>query len=747
MSYVRDSVVSTTARPVSLRMRPDLRFERHVYQGEVSWVAKDPINLRYYRLPEEEYAVLQMLNGEATLDEIKINIERKFAPIIVSYEEVQSLLGMLHQYGLVLSDADGQGEQLYKRKKTVQRRQMMGRLASVLWIRLPGVDPERFLTWGYPYVRWFFTKWCMAVCLLAGLAALLLVGTHADEFYRRLPSFHQFFSAQNMVWTMAALAGAKILHELGHGMACKHFGGECHEIGIMLLVFTPCLYCDTSDSWMLKSKWHRAAIGAAGMYVEVVLATICTFIWWNTQPGLLHYLCLSTMFVCSISTVIFNSNPLLRYDGYYIASDLLEVPNLAQKSRGAMLGLLRQTCLGIPWNDHFNVPPRSRVLFATYSVASVVYRWMVLIGILWFLSKVFEPYGLQPIGHMMLAMSLVSMVVMPLWKSFKYFQVPGRMRQVKKVRLLATLAVVGAVVSFIAFVPLPLFTVMAACVVQPHDAEAIYVHEPGKLKSIEVEPGQFVDGTDKPVVLAELANPDIDLEIIRLEGECARYESRIDSLKLAARTQQISNYELRRVEQDLKNTQEQLEQQRTRRTELKLVSDRKGYIIPPTEKPPQPANQGQLGSWSGTLLEKKNTNTWLEVETLFCHVGDPGDMEALVVIDQGDMEFVAKGQRVEIMLDEYPGKKIWGEIVEISDQEMRFSPRELSNKYGGGLITESDPSGNERPMSASYYARVPIENFDGKLLSGFRGAAKVHTRPRTLGAVLVRFVFQAFRFG
>ena len=124
----------------------------------------------------------------------------------------------------------------------------------------------------------------------------------------------------------------KVLHEFGHGLSCKHFGGECHEMGVMILVLTPCLYCNVSDSWMLPNKWHRAAIGAAGMYVEVVLASICTFIWWFTEPGLFNYLCLNVMFICSVSTVMFNANPLLRYDGYYILADILEIPNLRQKA-------------------------------------------------------------------------------------------------------------------------------------------------------------------------------------------------------------------------------------------------------------------------------------------------------------------------------------------------------------------------------------------------------------------------------
>ena len=164
------------------------------------------------------------------------------------------------------------------------------------------------------------------------LAAAALVFTHFDAFQARLPTFQQFFAGHNWLLLAAALAGAKVLHEFGHGLACKRFGGECHEMGVMLLVFTPCLYCNVTDSWMLPSKWRRAAIAAAGMYVELALAAGATFLWWFSNPGIVNSLSLNTMFICSVSTLAFNANPLLRYDGYYILSDLLEIHNLRQKA-------------------------------------------------------------------------------------------------------------------------------------------------------------------------------------------------------------------------------------------------------------------------------------------------------------------------------------------------------------------------------------------------------------------------------
>ena len=188
------------------------------------------------------------------------------------------------------------------------------------------------------------------------------------------------------------------MHEFGHGLSCKHFGGECHEIGVMLLVFTPCLYCNVSDSWMLPNKWHRAAIGAAGMYVELVLASIATFVWWFSQPGPFNYICLSVMFICSVSTVMFNANPLLRYDGYYILSDFLEIPNLRQKAST----ILNRSSASGAWASKSRKirscrtqPVAVRDLHGRLGHLSLGRHVLDPI----FLNRVFEPYGLKIIGQ------------------------------------------------------------------------------------------------------------------------------------------------------------------------------------------------------------------------------------------------------------------------------------------------------------------------------------------------------------
>ena len=349
--------------------------------------------------------------------------------------------------------------------------------------------------------------------------------------FARLPAFHQFFGPENWFWLGLTLALTKVLHELGHGLSCKRFGGECHEIGVMILVLTPCLYCNVSDSWLLPSKWHRAAIGAAGMYVEVLLASIATFLWWFSEPGvLLNQICLSVMFICSVSTILFNGNPLLRFDGYYIMMDLAEIPNLRQKSSKILQRFMAEWCLGIEQQDDPFLPQRNRWFFGLYTMAAVIYRWVVVFSILLFLNKVLEPYGLKIIGQTIAAVGLFGLVVQPLWKLGKFFHVPGRMHQVKRNRVLATTAVAAALIAAFCYVPLP-YSIKCALEVQPRDAHVVYATVPGTLQDVKVRPG---DRVEDGATIAQLQNDDLRLSVHELDRAVQQYEKQIQLLEYEA---------------------------------------------------------------------------------------------------------------------------------------------------------------------------------------------------------------------
>src|SRR3954454_7651328 len=504
MSTLADSLVSSSSRKLPIRKRPDLKARKQRYQGRIYWVIKDPVGLQYYRFEEEEYAILQMLDGQSSLDDIAERFERDFPPQTIRTEELQQFIGMLHRSGLVITDAAGQGQQLVKRRGEKKRQELMAAGTNILSMRVKGIDPERFFNFIYPYIRWFFSVPAMVVCVTLALTALSLIIVQFDFFHSRLPDFHYFFRAQNWMWLALTLCVTKILHEFGHGLSCKHFGGECHEIGVMFLVLTPCLYCNVSDSWMLPNRWHRAAIGAAGMYVELVLASICTFIWWFTSPtSPVSYICLNVMFISSVSTLMFNANPLLRYDGYYILSDILEIPNLRQKASTILNRKLGAWCLGLEEPEDPFLPQRKQWLFATYTVASAIYRWVVTFSILYFLNRVFEPYGLKVLGQAIALGSLYGLLIQPLWNLYKFFSVPGRLGKVKSIRVYATLLVITGAIVGIGFVPLPSH-VYCPLEVQARDAKSVYVTTvDGILEKTFVQPG---DRVTKGQLLAQLSN-------------------------------------------------------------------------------------------------------------------------------------------------------------------------------------------------------------------------------------------------
>lgn len=742
MATLADSLVSSSSRALKLRTRPDLSAKQQRYHGRTYWVVKEPVGLNYFRFHEEEYAILQMLDGNSSMEDIKERFEREFTPQKITFADLQQFIGMLHKSGLVISEASGQGQYLKKRRDERFRKEMMGKLANVFAIRFRGIDPERILNFLIPYTRWLFTKGAAFFFLLIGLAALTLITVQWDIFRSRLPSFHEFFGPSNWLYMAITLGVVKIIHEFGHGLACKRFGGECHEMGFMFLVFTPCLYCNVSDSWMLPNKWHRVTIGAAGMYFEVILASIATFLWWFSEPGMLNHISLSVMFVCSVSTLLFNGNPLLRFDGYYILMDILEIPNLRQKSTEVLKRYVVDLCLGIEQPENPFLPDRNQFLFAMYTIAAVVYRWVVVLSILMFMNQVLEPYGLKVIGQTIAAIGLFGLVVQPLWKLGKFFYVPGRMHKVKKPRLAATIAVAAAALLFVIFVPLP-HHIDCSFYVEPRGAEPVYASVPGQITQVKVTPGARVE-SGQP--LLEMDNLDLKTQVVVLEGEVASLEIQIENFRRQEHDRGEIGAQIEQYEKLLNNKRQQLVEKRKQLDKLNVVAPTDGVVLPAAHRPERQLD-GQLATWSGTPLDKKNLNAALEPTDVICRVGDPEQLEAILVIDQADIDFVLPGQEVEILLDAYTGRSIKTKVEAIADEPLRIAPTPLSSQAGGSLDTYTDKTGALRPLHTSYPARADLAKGEDQAVQiGMRGRAKVYTKWQSLGRRLYRYCARTFHF-
>jgi putative peptide zinc metalloprotease protein len=744
MTTMADSLVNSAMRPLQLRRRPDLESKKHRYHGRSYWVVKEPVGLNYYRFHEEEFAILNMLDGQTSLQEIKDRFQNEFAPQRITLQDLQQFVGMLHRSGLVISQASGQGRQLRRRGDEKKKKERLGKLANVFALRFRGIDPERILNFLNPFTWWLFTVPALICVALFGLSALTLVLVNFQEFRTKLPTFEQFFAADNWIFLGATMAIVKILHEFGHGLSCKRYGGECHEMGFMFLVFTPCLYCNVSDSWMLPNKWHRVFIGAAGMYVELTLASIATYLWWFSETGMVNFLCLSVMFICSVSTVVFNGNPLLRFDGYYILMDILEIPNLRQKATEILKRWFQEYCLGLELQENPFLPHKKQFWFALYTVASVIYRWVVVFSIMMFLIKVLEPYGLQALGRLVAISGLAGMIIQPLWQVVKFFRTPGRASKMKRKNVLISLAVASACIIGVIFVPLP-YHVDCAVKIEPNDAQQVFAMVPGKLVSWYKRPGDRVEENEP---IAQLDNIDLHIQLLQRKSEYElavhRYEILEDQQYFdpQAKAQLDTQAEIVSSKQALvKKAQERVDM-------LNIKSQAAGILLPPPSKPvaKQAESDEQLPTWSGSPFDSKNQEAFFSQSDLLCLIGEPKRMEAVLVVDQHDVDLVNVGDEADIKIDSARLETFSGKIKEISEMEMSVASENLGIQSGGRLDTEMDQSGRLRPISTSYQARVPLENLDIPLRSGYRGQAKIYVGWKSVGWRIYRFCARTFRF-
>ncbi len=334
-------------RAVPFKARRDLSVHEVQHGDQWYWVLKDPLRNELFRLRADQYALHQLLDGRRSLEEIRARLVGEFRDLTVTLAQLQELVVDLFRKGLVWSTRPGQGAPLARRQRENRRRRLFAALQSPLFIRLPGWDPQRALDRAFPWVRGLFHPAALlaGAVLVAAMWCFMLV--RFDEFRQRLPSLAEFFNSGSLLAIWCAVAAAKTLHELGHAFACRRYGGECHEIGVALMMFSPSMYCDVSDAGRLPSRTARLAIGAAGMFVELVLSALAFGLWWNTREGLVHQVSWAVFFVTNVSVVAFNLNPLLRLDGYYMLSDWLGIPNLRTKADRLFGRWLGRTALGL----------------------------------------------------------------------------------------------------------------------------------------------------------------------------------------------------------------------------------------------------------------------------------------------------------------------------------------------------------------------------------------------------------------
>jgi putative peptide zinc metalloprotease protein len=725
MELSTPAVTLEPRKQLRVRLRPDLAVKPQKYEGKTCYVVKDPVSLHYYRFREREYFLMQLLDGRHTLEEARRAFEKRYRPERRTLEEVEGFAQLLITTGLASGGAPESGDGLFERRCRHRRLGRLQRLTDLLYIQIPLCDPDCWLGGMVPWLRWVLSPSSLLAGAAVVLAAMALVATHYPVFQGRLPALHDFFSWHAIGSLWVALALVKVVHEFGHGLSCKACGGEVREMGLLILCLSPCLYCDVTDAWTVPSKWRRVLIGFAGIYVELLIAAVATIIWWGTPAdGALNRFCLSLMVVCGVNTVLFNANPLMRFDGYYMLADWLEIPNLRERANRFLKTAVLRTCLGIQTPAEPERARWRRCVFAVYAVASHAYRWVLTCGILWFLNAFLRPCRLGAVGAVLATWAGASLVGWPLYRLVHGLHQHRRLPPMQPHRVLGSAAVVAAFLLFVFLVPLPLGDVHQSALVQlrPDAVENVFVPAAAVLERLYVRDGQRVE---ENAVLAEFRSLDEenDLEEARSEYEIrmAQVAALREEAARAVDARQRAQVEIALAgasgELDLYARQVRLRDRLLKR--LVLRAPRAGVVI----NPPPHDEMGKL---------------WRPDEgTPFCVIGDPGRVRALVPLPPADyrllQEEVAAGSPAVTIRVCGRARCEWpGRVACLPEAEAVEIPLALTRRAGGPVPAEPAVSRDAWvPLSQQYLAVVDFPGADGSVYAGTLVDVKVHCRRRT----------------
>ena len=466
------------------RLRSTVQVHRQHYRGQMWHVLQDPSSNQFFRLNEAAYRFVALLDGRRDVAEVWRICSEQLGDGAPTQGEAIQLLGQLYTSNLLHADLPPDAEGLLKRHQKRVHREVQGYLMNLLFIRIPLIDPDNFLNAWVGAVSWLFSRFGFLLWLgLIGTGVYFVIGSWSD-LYQRADSV---LDVENLPFLYLSFVLIKVCHEFGHAFLCKAFGrrtgtgGEVHVMGVMFLVFTPMPYVDASSAWAFRSRRQRVLVSCGGMIIELGLAAIAAIIWANVGQGTLRTICYNAMFVASVSTLLFNANPLLRYDGYYILSDMLEIPNLAQRSKQYIYYLVKKYL----WNVRQARSPAhtrgEKGWFVFYGIASTIYRVFICVRILLFVASKLFMFG------MILAVAAsVTWVLVPLGKFLRYLATNGELARVRTRAIATTALTLGLIVGGIGFVP------------APDRFRLDGVAEPARLQIVHAATDGFVTGTLSP---------------------------------------------------------------------------------------------------------------------------------------------------------------------------------------------------------------------------------------------------------
>lgn len=678
-------------------LRPSVRVRRQSFRGDLWYVLGDPYNNRYFRFRPEAWFFLSRLDGKRTVEEVWDECLQLSPGQTPGQQEVIQALATLHTASLLMSDLSPDSERLFERLREKKLRNVQQQLKSFLFFRVPLWDPDRFLNALGLLIRALFSRVGAIAWLLLMVLGLKVAAENAEDLWAQ---GREVLHPGNLLWLYLTWSVVKIFHEMGHAAACKRFGGEVHTMGVMFLVFTPIPYMDASAAWAFRERWKRVLVGCAGMMSEFVFAVVALLVWAQTGPGMVNQIAYNTVFLASVSTFLFNINPLLRFDGYYILSDLVDAPNLHQYAGRQWKHMIEHHGFGVRDSFPAGRTPRESFWLAAFGLGSSVYRVFILCFIVLFIAGQF--FGL---GLVIAAFSVVIWLIIPVGKGILYLMSNPKLDRCRTRATTVALGTVGVVAAFISLFPYPAHF-RAPGVVRADRIQGVTLGTQGFIREILVPSGQSVVAGQPLFVLQD----------IELETDLRRQEALAEETRLRIEWAMESNpASIEPMRASLRAVQERIARLEERRQALVVRAPLTGLWMAP-----------EIDQYLGA---------WVRRGTAVGQVVDPGAWHFSAVVSQRESGtlFSEEILRAEVRLFGQAGYVQRSQEWEIAVGDQTALPTAALGYLGGGpvAVSREDEQGR-RTVEPFFEVRVRLREEDPLALRHLRSGVarfKLHSRP------------------
>ena len=708
-------------------MRSDLAVSRHDSGG---WVVKDPIGLNYTLLDDAEYTILNLLDGRISLSSMMDNLRQRFPSKQLSADDLSDFIRILAGHQLIRQTVAGDHRRLHKSKNTSLLGWVLRFLANILRLQISLFNPSRFITATLPLVRIAFRQNVVASAAIICTVAITIVMVRFGELQRSVPNMTQFLSAQNVILLLTIFVVVKVLHEAGHAFTARYFGAECNECGIMLLVLTPVLYTNVTDAWILGRR-QRMLVTAAGIMVELFIAAVCTVLWWMATDGMARSILLNTMLLCSLNTLLFNGNPLLRFDGYFLLADWVGIPNLAARASAVVHRYIFQLVTGL--NSPCHESDRQRKFLLGYGLAAMAYRIVLTLAILQLIQFVSRQWQLEIAGNVVSLVLIAGSVVMPLINFIATVTAPDNVERYSYGSFFRMAAATGTMLIVVLY-PFP-ESIVAPAMVQP-DSMPVYAELAGRIQPAV----SYGDVVSKNQTVAKLTNFQLQQT---LQTFAARTEDLKTQLQVLQRNAVTANSELiPSLKQSLQAAEEQQTSFATELKKLTINSQQDGRLFPPPNV--EPGTHHDLPKqWSGTPAEFKNTNAWTERGTLLGYVGGEWEVKLLACVTEKEIEGLLPGQPVLFRSNSGGAARIVGRVAEVSRVPVQELPKALSVS---GLVPGEATVRGFVPAETSFYVVVELDQNQCTVAPALYsvGRVRIGVRNSSILQRVTRFLRQTF---